>query len=217
MDQAVALVESYLRVNGYFTVTEYPLVGVCRYGNYHTATDLDVLAFRFPGAGRLAPFQFGKTAADNAAGTFISDPALGAAPDRPEMLIGEVKEGHAELNAAALNPAVLRAALTRFGCCAPEHVPSVVQALLQHGRAQTHCGHMVRLVAFGSLPPCSNHGKYAVVSLGHIQQFMEAYLREHWDVLCHTQFKDPAFGFEMLLEKARRGCAREERGGPPIG
>lgn len=214
MDHAVALVETYLRVNGYFTVTEYPLVEVCRYGNYRTATDLDVLAFRFPGAGRLAPFQLGKPCADNGADTFISDPALGAARDRPEMLIGEVKEGHAELNAAALNPAVLRAALTRFGCCAPEHVPPVVQALLQHGRAETHCDHVVRLIAFGSLPPCSSSVKHAVVSLGHIQQFMEAYLREHWEVLCHTQFKDLAFGFEMVLEKARRGCASSGGGRP---
>ena len=55
MDHAVALVETYLRVNGYFTVTEYPLVEVCRYGNYRTATDLDLLAFRFPMPEDLCP------------------------------------------------------------------------------------------------------------------------------------------------------------------
>jgi hypothetical protein len=208
MDHAVALVETYLRVNGYFTVTEYPLVEVCKYGNYRTATDLDVLAFRFPGAGRLVPFELGKATINGATETFVSDPQLGAAADQPEMLIGEVKEGHAELNAAARDPAVLRAALTRFGCCPPEHVAPVIQALLQHGRAQTHCGHIVRLIAFGSLPPLSNPGKYTVVSLGHVHEFMQAYIREHWEVLCHTQFKDPAFGFEMILEKTRRACAR---------
>lgn len=206
MDHAVALVETYLRVNGYFTVTEYPLVEVCRYGNYRTATDLDVLAFRFPGAGRLVPFQLGKGITNSGTETFVADPLLGAAADQPEMLIGEVKEGHAELNAAARDPAVLRAALTRFGCCPPEHVALVIQGLLQHGRARTHCGHIVRLIAFGSLRPLSNSANYTVVSLGHVQEFMERYIREHWEVLCHTQFKDPAFGFEMILEKARRGC-----------
>ena len=60
MDPAVGMVESYLRVNGYFTVTEYPSVEAPKYGEYRTATDLDVLAFRFPGAGRLVPFQVGK-------------------------------------------------------------------------------------------------------------------------------------------------------------
>jgi len=79
---------------------------------------------------------------------------------------------------------------------------------MQHGRAQTHCGHVVRLIAFGSLAPSSHDGKYEVVSLGHVQEFLEAYIRERWDVLCHTQFKDQAFGFEMVLEKARRGCAK---------
>lgn len=205
MDPAVGLVESYLRVNGYFTVTEYPLVEICKHGEYRTATDLDVLAFRFPGAGRLVPFQAGKTANEKGIQTFAPDPQLGGVSDEADMLIGEVKEGRAELNAAARDPAVLRAALTRFGCCAPDHVPAVVEALLQHGRAHTHCGHLVRLIAFGSLPPLSNGGKYAVISLGHVHEFLEGYIHEHWDVLCHAQFKDLAFAFEVILEKARRG------------
>ena len=48
MDNAVALVQAYLRLNGYFTVTEYPVIATRRDGTYRTATDLDVLAFRFP-------------------------------------------------------------------------------------------------------------------------------------------------------------------------
>jgi len=102
MDHAVALVETYLRVNGYFTVTEYPLVEVCKYGSYRTATDLDALAFRFPGAGRFVPFQMAASSNKGGPERFVCDPKLGATRDRPEMLIGEVKEGHAELNAAAV-------------------------------------------------------------------------------------------------------------------
>src|SRR5690349_12005948 len=134
MDTAVGLVEAYLRVNGYFTVTEYPLVETGRYGGYRTATDLDVLAFRFPGAGRLVPFQAGKTASEEGVPSFAPDPLLGGVSDQADMLIGEVKEGRAELNASARDPLVLRAALSRFGCCSTEHVPEVVQALLQNGR-----------------------------------------------------------------------------------
>ena len=205
MDHAVALVESYLRVNGYFTVTEYPVVEACRYGGYRTATDLDVLAFRFPRVGRLTQFQAGRPTNNPDVEIFAPDPHLGSLVDQGDMLIGEVKEGRAELNAAARDPAVLRAVLARFGCCSPEHVPGVVQALLQHGSTHTHSGHVVRLIAFGSLPPESNGRKYTVISLGHVREFLEAYIREHWDVLCHAQFKDPAFGFEIMLEKARRG------------
>lgn len=206
MDTAVGLVEAYLRVNGYFTVTEYPVVEARKLGDYRTATDLDVLAFRFPGAGRFVPFQAGK-AGSSGVSAYGPDPHLGGVSDEADMLIGEVKEGRAELNSAARDPVVLRAVLSRFGCCSPEHIPGVVQALLQRGRARTHCGHVVRLVAFGSLPPAASGNKYAAISLGHVHKFLEGFVREHWDVLCHAQFKDPAFGFEVLLEKARRGSS----------
>ena len=50
MDTTVALVQSYLHVNGYFTVVEYPVLETRRGGPPRTLTDLDVLAFRFPRA-----------------------------------------------------------------------------------------------------------------------------------------------------------------------
>jgi hypothetical protein len=50
MDNAVALVQAYLQVNGYFTVTGYPVLEAARHG-IEVATDLDVLALRFPGRG----------------------------------------------------------------------------------------------------------------------------------------------------------------------
>jgi hypothetical protein len=37
--------------------------------------------------------------------------------------------------------------------------------------------------------------------------FLQEYVRKHWQMLRHLQFKDPAFGFLMTLEKARRGGA----------
>ena len=55
MDNAVALVQAYLHVNGYFTVAEYPVLESLRHGGYRSITDLDILAFRFAGAGRPMP------------------------------------------------------------------------------------------------------------------------------------------------------------------
>lgn len=52
MDHAVALVEAYLQINGYFTVAEYPVIESFGKQHYGVATDMDMLAFRFPGAGR---------------------------------------------------------------------------------------------------------------------------------------------------------------------
>jgi len=205
MDPAVGLVEAYLRVNGYFTVTEYPVVEATRHDGYRTATDLDILAFRFPGAGRLVPRVGSKLRPGGLEEQFAPDPRLGVAGNERDMLIGEVKEGRAELNQAATDPAVLRAVLTRFGCCEPQHAPAVVKDLLRTGSTITHCKHRVRLVAFGSLVDNLRSDRCCVVSLGHIKQFLEDYMQEHWDVLSQAQFKDPVLGFLLMQEKARRG------------
>ena len=75
MDTAVGLVQAYLQINGYFTVTEYPVVeAMRRQGGYRTSTDLDVLAIRFPGAGTLVPS--GRPHAPEI-DVFPSDPQLG--------------------------------------------------------------------------------------------------------------------------------------------
>ena len=115
MDPAVALVQAYLQINGYFTVTEYAVVEAAgRSGPYRTSTDLDVLAVRFPGAGHAIVRRRHRRHDDGVA--LDSDPALGASDDRVDMIVGEVKEGRAELNRGARDPRVLEAVLTRFGC-----------------------------------------------------------------------------------------------------
>lgn len=205
MDHAVALVETYLRVNGYFTVTEYPVVEATRSSGYRTATDVDVLAFRFPDSHRVVPRAGAGTGKVPRAEEFSSDPELGGAGEQGDMIIGEVKEGRAELNQAATDPAVLQAVMTRFGCCDARHAPVVVQELLRNGRAQTHCRHQVRLVAFGSQIVRTGKRKYKVMSLDHVLRFLRDHIHEHWAVLSNAQFKDPIFGFLVMQEKASRG------------
>ncbi|MCB9838193.1 MAG: hypothetical protein H6813_02545 [Phycisphaeraceae bacterium] len=197
MDTAVAFVEAYLYINGYFTVTEYPVVEAMKHGGFRTATDLDVLAIRFPGAGRLVPSS-GKRKHD---ARFEPDPELCGELDTVDMIIGEVKEGRAELNHGARNPDVLRVVLTRFGCCPVDHVGRIVEDLLHKGRTLMPNGHRVRLIAFGSTTgeplgyPCE------VISLKHVLRFSRAYLREHWDVLKLAQFKDTAMSILAIQEK----------------
>lgn len=199
MDNAVAIVQAYLRLNGYFTVSEYPVVEQLRPGDIRTLTDLDILGFRFPGAGRLV--ARGRTSSD--AHRFEPDPVLAAAAGRPDMLIGEVKEGKAELNRAARDPHVLEVVLARFGCCPAAEAREIVQRLIRAGSAPMPDGHTVRLVAFGAAPKAGEEKGYLVVPLAHCVAFLQQHLRDHWDVLRHVQPKDAAFGFLTLLEKAR--------------
>ena len=202
MDNAVALVQAYLRLNGYFTVSEFPVVESTRSG-YRTATDLDILAFRFPGAGRLVPAPGRGQSKDEE--HFAPDQALGTSAESADMIVGEVKEGRAVLNAAATDPAVLRAVLVRFGCCPREEAAQLVDRLIHSGDAILPDGHRVRLMAFGST--VGDGGRYATLLLEHVVRFMEEYIRDHWDVLRHEDQKDPALGFLTTLEKARRQLA----------
>jgi hypothetical protein len=209
MDHAVSLVQAYLQLNGYFTSAEYPIVAGAGRNGFRTITDIDILAFRFP-SGMPAP-----PGRKTPQGLDISDldPGLGVAPDTIDTIIGEVKEGRVGINTGSRDPAVLKVIISRFGNTAEED-DRVVTELLNRGTAMLPSGHVVRLIAFGAFPPGSQVPPCRIISLGHVLDFLQSYVRRHWSMLRHLQFKDPAFGFLMTLEKARRGGAgrRGEQG-----
>jgi hypothetical protein len=197
MDTAVALVQSYLYMNGYFTVTEYPVLELMSDGEYRTVTDVDVLAVRIPGAGRDD---------DEAGASFVAvDPDLDVDRNRIDLIIAEVKEGRAELNASARDPKVLRAALNRFGALGEERVARVASDLLDDGEADHPDGPRVRLMAFGARPPNDRNATYRWRLLGDLAEFMLHTLRTNWSAAQSIQSKDPALSFLLLLEKAVRG------------
>lgn len=201
MDVAVGLVQAYLRINGYFTVTEFPIVQSIGEAAYRAATDIDVLACRFP---RVSDGGVGTGERQAAV-----DAALSVPPDAVDMIVGEVKESKAAFNPAGLNRDVLATTLARFGCCPLRHAQELVRDLLHQGSATTHAGHRVRLVAFGARP--SRSDRYESLSLTHVQSFMEVYVEEHWQALKTSPSKDQMLGWLMLREKLRR-AGHLERG-----
>lgn len=88
MDNAVALVRAYLQLNGYFTITEYPVVRKLESGGFRTLTEIDVAALHLP----------------SGEPDFEPDPALQVPRDKADLIIGEVKEGRAVINEAATDP-----------------------------------------------------------------------------------------------------------------
>ncbi len=200
MDAAVSLVQTYLRVNGYFTVTEFPVVEHVSELDFRTATDLDLLACRFPSPSTAV---VGEPPNDPGRRLGAPDPLLEIPEGSVDMIVGEVKESVAEFNPGGMRPDVLAAALARFGCCRPgAHAEKLVRTLLSRGRAETGHGHLVRLVAFGARTDA--RGPYLQVSLDRVVKHLEAYVHDNWSVLRHTQSKDPALAFQMIREKARR-------------
>ncbi len=166
-------------------------------------TDVDILGFRFPGAGsKVVSARHRNAEADP--DVFLTDPALGIPNNQADMLIGEVKEGRAELNRAARDSAVLEVVLRRFGCCQHKDVSGIVGELLKKGSTRVRSGHQVRLVAFASTPPAGNPS-YHFISLSKVTGFLQTYIRQYWSLLRHVQSKDPALGFLLTLEKASQG------------
>ena len=203
MDHAVSLVQAYLQLNGYFTSAEYPIVAGAGRNGFRTLTDIDILAFRFP-----AGFPIAAPNRRVPQGLDVNDvdPGLGVPAETIDMIIGEVKEGKVGMNSGVRDPAVLKAVIFRFGDSADES-DRVVAELLNTGTAKLPTGYAVRLVAFGAFPPGSEVPPCRIISLGHVLAYLQSYVRRHWQVLRHLQFKDPAFGFLMTMEKARRGGA----------
>ena len=204
MDHAVALVQAYLQLNGYFTSAEYPIIAAAGRNGFRTLTDIDVLAFRFP-SGLPSPTATRKRT-PRALDMSDIDPGLGVPPDSIDMVIGEVKEGRVGINSGARDPEILKTVIGRLGDSTIDS-EAVVADLLEHGSATLPSGFVIRLIAFGSFPPGAAVPPCRIISLGHVLDFLQRYVRKHWSMLRHLQFKDPAFGFLMTLEKARRGGA----------
>ena len=209
MDHAVALVQAYLQLNGYFTSAEYPVIAGTSRSGIRTITDIDILAFRFPTGTPMT--GRGKRALK---GLDVSalDPGLGVPQTAIDMIIGEVKEGRVGINIGIRDAKVLKTVINRFG--EVHDADRVVDELLRSGSARILPSSSVRLIAFGSFPPGAPVPPCRIISLGHVLTYLQAYVHKHWHVLKHLQFKDPAFGFLMTLEKARRGEAgrRGEQG-----
>lgn len=186
MDNAVALVRAYLQLNGYFTITEYPVVRKTGDGSFRTLTEVDVAAFHLPGG---EP-------------DFEPDPALRVPRDRADLIIGEVKEGRAMINESATDPDVVAKILRRFGCCTADEAHRSARALLTNGAIDTRAGHRVRLLAFGT-SPSEVPGAYHTVLLADVVAYVDRYIAENWELVRSAGSRDPIFGMMVLLAKAR--------------
>lgn len=186
MDNAVALVRAYLQLNGYFTITEYPVLRKLHDGRLRTLTEIDVAAFRLAGG---EP-------------DYAPDPVLHVPGRTPDMIIGEVKEGRAVINASATDPDVVAKVLRRFGCATEADARRIARALLADGHAETRARHRVRLVAFGSAPS-EEPGAYLTILLSDVVAYVDRYISDNWEVVRAAGSRDPIFGVMVLLAKAR--------------
>jgi hypothetical protein len=202
VNSAVALVRSYLHINGYFTVSEMPVIRRGKSGLFHEVTDIDILALRFPAAGHIV--SRGQPGPHDDLHLAL-DPALDVPDDRMDFIIGEVKEGKPRINPALLYDDTLYTALIRAGHCPPQVLDRLVEDLQRDGEAFVSANDSgiparVRLVAFGDGEGAEEPG-YTVVPLSQVAKFVQTHLRRYHQVLHPVRITDPALGLLHLLEK----------------
>lgn len=101
-DPALALTVAYLRLNGYFLLTEQEL-HIRESVGYRTLTDIDIMALRPPTAPGPPHHRLGQGVEECLIVTDV-DPALDVDTGRFDVIVGEVKTAAAELNPALLTP-----------------------------------------------------------------------------------------------------------------
>lgn len=210
MDVAVALVESYLRLNGYLTATEWQVQRETK-GRFQAATDLDVLAIRLPWAAETVARPGAESSADV---TQLEDGALDVNRDGPDVLIVEVKEGAARLNRVLREHDVLYAALRRIGCCPESHIHSTAEALTRRGEVRLDppqgISCRVRLASFAGYADEPLPSGVLVLTLAHIVSFVGQRFTENREILHGIHFADPVLGTLSLLDKLGFGLERRK-------
>ncbi len=197
MDIGVDLVEAYLRLNGYFTISEFEVQREISPGVYQTITDVDMIGLRLPGPVYIADSH----SKGGSPSLLVEDPVLEAEKDTIDVIIGEVKQGEAVFNPGLTDHHTLHTVLQRVAWLYQNDVHDVARDLQEHlvCRQPTHGGTIVRtrLVAFGRSPVNNLH----TISLTHIFNTMVRQFEQFGDALRPAQFKNPAAALIQLLVK----------------
>ncbi len=218
MDIAVNLVESYLRLNGYLTITEVDVQELGESGKYESITDVDVLAVRYPGDLYAADIDHDPESRL----LLIHAPALLLADGMVDVIVGEVKQGPAGLNPAITRHEVLHHILGRLDWIYQDGVDQTVRDLQSSGTSELpgRSGAVIRtrLVAFGAHPGAPSLN---TIPIGHVFDQVVDFLERFEDVVRPAQFSAPAPALLHLLVKCGYTIVESPKGDPasarPIG
>lgn len=205
MDAANALVEVYLRVNGYLTLSEWQIQARNRHGQWDTLTDVDIFGIRFPGPVYLAD-SHDPQVQDTLR---VAGELLLLEPGTIDVIVGEVKEGEAVYNPSLTRHETLHTVLHRLGWLYPDGLADIVAALVESGTARSRAPGdglvRTRLVAFGQAAAVTEN----TIPIGRILENAVALLDTHVDLLRSAQLSNPVAATLKLLHKSGLGVTRE--------
>ncbi|NNF68875.1 MAG: hypothetical protein HKN01_03825, partial [Acidimicrobiia bacterium] len=132
-------------------------------------------------------------------------------PDCVDVIVGEVKQGHAQLNPGIKDHGVLHSVLRRAEWLYDGDLSTVIQALQEDLVAYTPArggkGRIrTRLVAFGRADESDLH----TIQISHMVGTMLRFFDEHEEAFKPVQFRDPAPAFLRLLLKAGFDVSKAE-------
>lgn len=192
----MSLVEGYLRLCGYLTLSEFGIQGRAPDGSFESITDVDIMGLRFPGEIYAA-----EPDGPDSRLLLIEDPVLQLQPDVVDVIIGEVKQGKAEFNPGLRRREVLATLLQRVEWLYEEPLEVVVDALTTHYlRMSPYRGGgqiRTRLVAFGRSPRCDLH----TISHAHIVEATVGFLSGLDEAFEPAQFSQAGPAMLSLLLK----------------
>lgn len=204
MDAAGAVVEAFLRVNGYLTLAEWQIQALNRHGQWDTVTDVDIVGLKFPGPVYLADSHD----PDIQSTLRVDGELLMLEPDTIDVIIGEVKEGEAVYNPSLTRHETLHTVLHRLDWLYPDGVDDVVAGLVEYGVARSPApgGGIVRtrLVAFGQAPVVTEN----TIPIDQILESAAAFLGSHEDLLRSAKLSNPVAATLKLLHKSGLGISR---------
>lgn len=206
MDIAVNLVENYLRLTGYMTLSEIEIQAQREDGGFDSITDVDIMAIRFPG-----PVYAGDPHEAQAAHLLLlDDPALLLEDDQIDVIVGEVKQGEARLNPGIRRHQVLHSILRRVAWLFADSIDGVVDSLGNAAMcvvpARGGGTIRVRLMAFGRSATTDLH----TMSHSHMVDTMVGFFTDMEAAFRPVQFRDPAPAMLSLLRKTGFDISKPE-------
>lgn len=198
MDIAVSLVESYLRLNGYLTLSEFEIQSRSPDGTFETVTDIDIMGIRFPGDVYAGDPHGGH----DARLLLLSDDALLLEDGQIDVIVGEVKQGLAQFNPGIRRHDVLHQILRRVHWLFEMGLDDVVDDLARRNLcivpARGGGTLRVRLVAFGRSP----HNDLHTIAHTHIVNTLLRFFAGEDHAFRPAQFSSPAPAMLNLLLKS---------------
>jgi len=210
VDAASGLVEAFLHVNGYLTLSEWQIQAVNTQGKWDTITDVDIVGLRLPGDIYLADShdpEVQSTLRVPGELLMLEDGVI-------DVIIGEIKEGEAVFNPAFTRHETLHTVLHRLAWLySDDGLEKVVADLAVQGtcRSAAPGGSTVRTrrVAFGQAPHLTEN----TIPIGMILEQSAAFLAAHDDLLRSARFANPVADTLKLMHKV--GLRIDRDGAPP--